>query len=226
MSDIASSNASGSSKPRLRHSVALLRKSTLQFLLCILAIAYLVSLNLHMTPFASATDASGYLNFAKQLAHGQVFLPARTLPGIPRPNSDAKLFEPMGWIVRSDTELMSPYYPPGAPLHFALGFWLAGEPAAVNFVNTLLTISTGLLLYLSCRYLNMEEIWSGTAVVSLYLCPLFIFGAIWPFSELAALTWALAALYAAMRVQDGWLWPLLCGGAYSIAVLVVPQTSF
>ena len=186
------------------------------------AIIYLAFLNVYMSPYASATDASGYMNFAKQLAQGEIFLPVRSLPAHAIMEFGTEAFQPMGWLVRDNSGLMSPYYPPGAPLHFAVASWLVGEPAAVNLANTVLTIAAGILLYLSCRHLKMEKIWALGAVVALYLCPLFIFGALQPYSELPALTWSLATLYAAMRANDRPLWAICCGAAFSVAVLVRP----
>jgi hypothetical protein len=185
-------------------------------------VIYLALLNIYMSPYASATDASGYMNFAKQLAQGEIFLPVRSLPAHAIMEFGTEAFQPMGWLVRDNSGLMSPYYPPGAPFHFALASWLVGEPAAVNLANTLLTIAAGILLYLSCRHLKMAKIWALGAVGALYLCPLFIFGALQPYSELPALTWSLATLYAAMRSSDRPLWPICCGAAFSVAVLVRP----
>jgi hypothetical protein len=45
-------------------------------------------------------------------------------------------------------------------------------------------------------------------------------------SELSALTWALLTLYAAMRCNDRPAWAIICGAAYSMAVLVRPTDIF
>jgi hypothetical protein len=232
MSQIAQlMNICGKHLPRLniipgrRLQLGMLPYSVSYFLLFSLlfgTIFYLSLLNVYMSPYASGTDASGYLNFARQLAHREIFLPVRSLPAHSVTEFGSEAFQPVGWIVRDNSGLMSPYYPPGAPIHFAIATWLVGTTAAVNFANTMLTIAAGMLVYLSCRHLKVDNVWAGSAVVALYLCPLFIFGALQPFSELPSLTWAMATLYAAMRSGDRNPWAFVCGAAYSTALLVRP----
>ena len=92
-------------------------------------------------------------------------------------------------------------------------------------VNLLSVLASGGLLWTLARQLGLSPLWSATGVLWLWLCPVFIFSALQPMSDLLALAWSLAVLSSALRVRDDWRWGLACGVALSLAVLVRPTSA-
>ena len=72
-------------------------------------------------------------------------------------------------------------------------------------------LAAGALMYASCRHLKLGAAWAAGAIFALFLSPFFLYSALQPMSDLLATTWALAALYAAMRSRERGFWALLCG---------------
>ena len=65
---------------------------------------------------------------------------------------------------------------------------------------------------------------AAAGVALLWACPLFVFSALQPMSDLAALAWSLTTLFCALRARDNWQWALGAGASLGIAVLVRPTS--
>jgi Dolichyl-phosphate-mannose-protein mannosyltransferase len=221
-SGIAAGRASGIAN-RTRLTVSSSRAAILLLLMGGVAYAWLVCT--FLSPYAGGADSSGYLNFARLLTHGQVLAPVRALPHHAVSEFGAGTFQPQGFMIRDDSGLMAPTYSVGLPLHLALAIFAAGLKHAVALVNVLAALSAAALTYASCRHLQLKPVWSAGATLALCFSPFFLNSALQPMSDLLATTWALAALYLAMRSREGALWPILCGAAFGIAVLIRPTNA-
>jgi hypothetical protein len=189
------------------------------------ALAYAWFLSTFLSPYAADADASGYLNFARLLVHGEIRAPVRGLPGHAVTEFGEGTYQPQGFSIRDDSGLMSPTYPVGFPLHLALATWLFGSEYAVAIVNILAALAAGALLYASCRHLKLRPAWAAAATGGLWICPFFLNSALQPMSDLLATTWAVATLYAAMRGRERMLWSIMCGAAFGVAVLIRPNNT-
>ena len=191
-------------------------------LLAVLVIGYAWFLRLHTAPYAGGSDSSGYLNSAALLRAGRMSTTARTLAGHAAADFGMMAHQPLGFTTRAGTDQMAPSYPLGLPLHLAAFSYLVGLDWAAIPLNICSALAGGALLYLLARRLDLplSLALAGTAV--LLLCPLYLFAALQPMSDLLALVWSLAALYAALRAREGWGWALACGAAVAWAVLVRP----
>ncbi|MBV8224016.1 MAG: hypothetical protein JO232_02370, partial [Verrucomicrobia bacterium] len=170
------------------------------------AAAYATLLWTHISPYAGGADSSGYMNYAKLLTHGQLLAPVRPLPGFTPTEFGESAYQPLGFRIRGDSGFMSPTYAVGLPLHLAAATLLAGVKNSVKLVNILAAFAAALLTYLSSRYLKLGRAWAGGATCVLCACPFFLSQALVPMSDLLATTWALAALYAAMRSRERAAW--------------------
>jgi hypothetical protein len=191
----------------------------------VVAAAYATLLWTHISPYAGGADSSGYMNYAKLLTHGQLLAPVRPLPGFTPTEFGESAYQPLGFRIRGDSGFMSPTYAVGLPLHLAAATLLVGAKNSVKLVNILAAFAAALLTYLSSRYLKQGRAWAGGATCVLCACPFFLSQALVPMSDLLATTWALAALYAAMRSRERAAWTVMCGFTASIAILVRPSNA-
>ena len=188
-------------------------------------VAYLGILSTHMSPHAGGSDSSGYLTSARLLAQGEFFAPVRSLPEHSSVAFGAMAFQPLGLRLHPAGDRLVPTYPIGLPLHLGAAAQIVGWDYAVIAVNLLTILASGGLLWTLARQLGLSPLWSATGVLWLWLCPVFIFSALQPMSDLLALAWSLAVLSSALRVRDDWRWGLACGAALSLAVLVRPTSA-
>ncbi len=188
----------------------------------LLAGGYAWFLRIHVSPFAGGADSSGYLNSAALLRDGRFTAPVRPLPGLSDAASDVLGQEPLGFVIRPGSSMMSPSYPPGLPLHLAAFAGPVGLDYAAIPLNIVSALAGGLLIYLLARRLELPRPAALGGVALLLGCPLFLFSALQPMSDVLALVWALAALYAALRARDSSRWAWFCGLAVALAVLVRP----
>jgi len=183
-------------------------------------IGYAIFLACHISGYAGGSDSSGYINSARLLAQGNVFAAPRVLPGHSAGEFGDFSVVPLGFTPRKPG-LMAPTYPTGYPLQLIAGAAF-GWANAVLVVNLITVLSSGFLLFAYCRKLGLPSGLAGGGVVLLWACPLYIFSAVQPMSDLSALFWTLAALYCAHEARDNWKWGVLCGASVGFAVLVRP----
>ncbi len=199
------------------------RFSRLQVLLVVgFVIGYAWFLRLHTAPYAGGSDSSGYLNAAHLLLEGRLSSVKPALPGHTPSDFAIGAHQPLGFLTRAGTDEMAPSYPVGLPLHLAVFSWIAGLDWATIPLNMCAALASGGLFYLLARRLDLPASLALGGAAALLLCPMFLFAALQPMSDLLALMWSLAALYAALRAREGWRWGVLCGLAVAWAVLVRP----
>ncbi|HET7534879.1 MAG TPA: hypothetical protein VFJ90_00395 [Candidatus Didemnitutus sp.] len=194
-------------------------------LLAVGAVIYAVFLVRHSASFASGSDASGYFNSARLLSEGRFWADPRLPAGHGHTEFGLMAFQPLGFIMDLNAPRMAPTYPTGLPLHLLIGSWLGGWNHASTLVNLVAAFASGALVWLLGRRLELSIYWTALGVALLWLCPLFLFSALQPMSDVLALVWSLAALYAVLRSRDGWRWSLGAGFALSMAVLVRPSNA-
>lgn len=194
-------------------------------ILGICGVAYFIVLAEHISPYASSSDSSGYFNNARLLGRGDFFTPIRALPEHSATQFGNGAFQPLGFEVQSENERMAPTYPIGLPLHLLVVSWFVGWGHAAIAVNLLAVLASGGFFWGLARQLDLPVIWAGVGVFWLWVCPLFLFSALQPMSDLLALAWSLAVLYGALRARDEWRWGLACGFALGFAVLVRPTNA-
>ncbi|MCX6948527.1 MAG: glycosyltransferase family 39 protein [Opitutae bacterium] len=188
-------------------------------------VAYLRILSTHMSPHAGGSDSSGYLTSARLLAQGQFFAPVRSLPEHSSVAFGTMAFQPLGLRLHPTGDSLVPTYPIGLPLHLGAAAQIVGWDYTVIAVNLLSILASGGLLWTLARQLGLSPLWSAAGVLWLWLCPVFIFSALQPMSDLLALAWSLAVLSSVLRVRDDWRWGIACGAALSLAVLVRPTSA-
>jgi hypothetical protein len=198
------------------------RNRLLPLVLIAAAVVYAWLIYKFLAPEASDWDISGYLNFARLLEQGELRAPVRALPGFSVTEFGLKAYQPGGFVIRDESSTLAPLYPVGLPLHFALATLLVGSSRAVAFVNIAAALSAACLMYVSCRHLKLLPVWALAATVTLCICPFFINWALLPMSDVPATTWALAALYAAMRSRERLSWVIICGSSAAVAALIRP----
>jgi len=191
-------------------------------LVAVLAISYALFLRRYTSPYAGGSDSSGYLNSAALLLDGRLTTPKPFLPGHTAEEFGLGVHVPLGFVTRAGTDGMTPTYPLGLPLHLVVFSWPLGLDWATIPLNICTALAGGGLLYLFARRVGLPPSWSLAGVVVLLLCPLYLFTATQPMSDLLASVWSLAALYAALRAREKWSWALTCGFAVAWAVLVRP----
>lgn len=190
--------------------------------LILLAAGYAWLLQRHTSPYAGGADSSGYLNSAALLRDGRFAVPARTLPDHTATAFGHKALMPLGFVMQPGTDRLVPSYPLGLPLHLAAFSVLGGLDWAVIPLNLCSALAAAVLMYLLARRLELSRLSALAGVAVLLLCPLFLFSALQPMSDLLSLAWALDALYAALRAREKSGWAGLCGLAVAMAVLIRP----
>ncbi|SDS24497.1 Dolichyl-phosphate-mannose-protein mannosyltransferase [Opitutus sp. GAS368] len=191
-------------------------------LVAVMVIGYALFLRQYTSPYAGGSDSSGYLNSAALLLTGRLTTPKPVLPGHTVAEFGIGVHVPLGFLTRVGTDEMAPTYPLGLPLHLAAFSWPFGLDWATIPLNICTALAGGGLLYLFARRVGLPPSWSLAGAAVLLLCPLYLFAATQPMSDLLASVWCLAALYAALRAREKWSWGLACGFAVAWAVLVRP----
>ena len=171
---------------------------------------------------AGGSDSSGYLNQAKALATGQLWLPARTIPGLPPSDNLAFFYSQLGTRPDTDPERLVLTYPIGLPLLLAAGRALVGWDHVANIVALIHLLGGVALLYALLRTLDFDPWWSLAGMVVLGASPVYLFMGTQTMSDVPATVWCLAAMLAAWRSRERPLWAVAAGAAYGIAVLIRP----
>lgn len=186
-------------------------------------LGYAIFVGTWFSPYAGGSDSSGYLNEARLFASGHLRETLRVPAGFPVTTFDEKLYYvPLGfWPTEGNTSL-KPTYPNGLPLHFALAAKVLGWQAGATAVGILGAAGAALLMYAAARELGVSWQLAAAGGAVLALCPVFIFAAVQPLSDLLATTWCLATIWAALRARQHTAWAAAAGAGLAIAVLVRP----
>ncbi|MSU50731.1 MAG: hypothetical protein EXS37_16860 [Opitutus sp.] len=194
-----------------------------RWLLVIALAGYAIFLARHTAVVAGGSDSSGYLNSARLFAEGRLLTDLRAPAEFgPRGSLDPMHFLPQGFFPFTDPARLTPTYPTGLPLHFALAGKFFGWTVGPWLVVLLAAIAAVGLCFAAGRELGLTVELAATGAVTLAAFPVFIFTSVQPLSDTLATAWTLAALLAGLRARRARRWALGCGVALGMAVLVRP----
>lgn len=184
---------------------------------------YALFLARHMTVVAGGSDSSGYLNSARLFAAGALQTDLRVPEEFgPVAAVDRAHFSPQGFASFSVNLRLSPSYPTGLPLHFALAAKFLGWEAGPLLVQLLAAVVAVWLTYLTARAMELHYTLAAAGAAMLATFPVFIFTSIQTLSDTMATTWTLAAVLCALHARRSTAWAVATGAAFAIGVLVRP----
>jgi hypothetical protein len=188
--------------------------------------AYGAWLYRHSVRAVGGSDSSGYVNTARSILAGRIVERVRGLDELGLDDRFAPALTPLAYLPGPRPRTMSPYYPPGFPLHIAAAtVLLGGSDAALFVVNPLAAALCLALMFLLARQLGLSRGWAAAGAAILGGCSVFVCQAVQPMSDVLATLWAVAAVLAALRSRQRDGWALAAGAALGIAVLVRPTNA-
>lgn len=185
-------------------------------------LAYARLLLWHASFAVGGSDSSGYANTARLMTSGRAVAEVEGLEQLDLPDSFLQAFIPLGFVAGPSPRTMSPYYPPGFPLHIAFGALIGGWNYGPFLVSPLAALLCLLLMYLVARELGLSRLFSAAGAAVLALCPVFLIQAEQPMGDVAATLWCLAAVLFALKSRRRDSWALAAGASFAVAVLVRP----
>ena len=193
-------------------------------LLLVAALAYGVVLYRHLSWVAGGADSSGYLNEARLMRAGRIGFPIELLTTLRLGREWNYILVPLGFRA-SDREphLMVPIYPPGLPGHFAVAAAIGGWARAPFLVPPLAGLICLALMFVLGRQFGLSKWESVAAGVILAACPVFLFMAAQPMSDIVATAWTLAAIVSALGSERRPGLAAAAGAAFAISVCVRPS---
>jgi len=168
------------------------------------------------------SDSSGYANVARGILSGRLVRPIETLAPLGLTPADAPLFVPLGFVPLPGREAMALFYPPGFPVHIAAASLVLGWELGPYAVCPILGVASVVLFFFVARELGVSRPLAAGGAALLALCPVFVFQAIQPMSDMAATAWCLVAILGALRARHRPAWALAAGAGFGMAVLVRP----
>lgn len=179
----------------------------------------------YFQPYATAADASGYLNSAKLLSAGKLITRSRVIPELTL--SSTFQLVPLGFTCepKDGSIRLAPTYPVGLPLQFAAASAVAGWAIGPEFVSVGAVLAALAFTYFAARELGVSPLLGLAGAAALAASPVFIFIGIQPLSDVNATAWSVAAVFFALRAARSPArgWALACGAAFAMAVLVRPS---
>lgn len=174
--------------------------------------------------YASGSDPSGYLNFARLLLAGQWNCPQPSpLPPIPDLSEAATI--PLGFRPMPGQH-MAPTYPIGLPLLLALGQLITGPATGPHLVMWLHALAGLALTFAIGRKLGLDRGLAAMGLLVLATSQQYLFSSLHCMSDLPAMVWGSGAVWLAWlaRSQDRrWAWlALAAGAAFGMGVLIRP----
>ena len=194
-------------------------------LLWALLAAYGVFLAMHFQPIAAGADSGGYMGSARLLSEGRLHDQARTIPEWSLKQADAFTYVPLGFSDTEKTGQLTPTYPVGLPLHYAVAGKLAGWHWGVLFVGVAAALAAVAFTFLILRELGSGVFWAVAGTSTLAMSPMFLFTSLVPLSDTVATAWCAAAVYLGFRARRSAGWAVACGFAISVAILVRPTNA-
>ncbi len=193
----------------------------------ILIVALIVSgmvLYRHLSFGAGGSDSSGYLNEARLMVSGTVIQPVPMLQTLHIKSEWAYVFTPLGFVSSSrDHRLMLPSYPPGLPAHFAIAGAIGDWSVAPFLIPPIAGVISIALMYLLARQFGLASWEALGAAAILGICPVFLFMAAQPMSDIVATVWAMAAIVCALAAEKRPALAAASGAAFAIGVCVRPS---
>lgn len=174
--------------------------------------------------YASGSDPSGYLNFARLLLAGQWNCPRPSpLPPISEISEAATI--PLGFRPMPGQQ-MAPTYPIGLPLLLALGQLLAGPDTGPHLVMWVHALAGLALAFTIGRKLGLDQGLAALGLLVLATSQQYLFSSLHCMSDLPAMVWGSGAVWLAWLVRSHpqkWPWlALAAGAAFGVGVLIRP----
>lgn len=188
-----------------------------------LLLSYGIFIGANFAPVAAGADSGGYFNSARLLTEGRFTTPLRTVPEFKPALPGAYI--PLGYTEEQGTTILKPTYPIGLPMHYAAASLLAGWYWGPLGVGVFAAMAAVYFCFRCLRELNVSPGLAFTGAAALAVSPMYLFSAFVPMSDVVATAWCTIAVYAALRARDRVRWSLLCGAAFSVAVLVRPTNA-
>lgn len=201
-------------------SSRLLLAASLAILLAVF-IGYLWFVRKHCAPYATNTDAAGYVHSARLLTEGRLAFTAPALGSIAPPDWQSTWQQPFGFVADASGRMV-PTYPVGYPLHLAVAAWFVGIDWAVVLANVAISGATALLMAALCREFHLPWVWCCAGAALLWASPVVVYLELWAMSDVASTAWCIASVLGALRARRQWCWSIAAGLAAGIAVLVRP----
>src|SRR5712691_1297500 len=193
-------------------------------LLLIAAVAYGVMLHRHLSWVAGGADSSGYLNEARLMTEGRIGLPIDLVTTLRLGREWNYILVPLGFLASvPNPHLMVPLYPPGLPAHFAIAATIGGWARAPFLVPPLAGVFCLALMFVLSRQFALSRWESVAGSVILAACPVFMFMAAQPMSDIVATVWTLAAIVCALASGRRPGFAAGAGAAFAISVCVRPS---
>ncbi|KDA54000.1 hypothetical protein EG19_02030 [Thermoanaerobaculum aquaticum] len=175
---------------------------------------------------ASGADNSGYMNLARLFLAGKIRDELRVPEGFSAGQLRPWLFTPLGFQPDAAGKSLVPVYPPGLPLQQAVWAWFLGSvekgAAAVNVFCGVLFLW---LCYRLARLLALSRTAAGIAALILAVNPVSLRFFTWNMSDGPAATWAVAAVYFALRAQKKPSFAALGGFFFALGVATRPTNA-
>ena len=111
----------------------------------------------HVGAGVGGSDCSGYANSARDILSGRIVVPVEALARLELPDRFARAFMPLAHQPGPRPRTMVPFYPPGFPLHVALGMLLAGPDKGPFLVTPVLAVLCLLLTFVLGRELGLSR---------------------------------------------------------------------
>ena len=185
-------------------------------------LAYAWLLFWHASFSVGGSDSSGYANAARLILTGRVVEPVEALKHLELSPDFVRLFIPLAFEPGPRPATMVPFYPPGMSLHVAIAAIVGGWNYGPFVVSPLAALMSVFLIYLVGRELGLSRLFATAGAAMLALCPVFVFQAEQPMSDIVATMWSLAAILFALRSRRREIWAAAAGAAFGLAVLVRP----
>lgn len=180
----------------------------------------------HAQGVASGADNSGYMNLARLFLAGKIRDELRVPEGFSAGQLRPWLFTPLGFQPDAQGTSLVPVYPPGLPLQQAVWAWFLGSvekgSAAVNVFCGVLFLW---LCYRLARLLALSRTAAGIAALLLAANPVSLRFFTWNMSDGPAATWAVAAVYFALRAQKKPGFAALAGLFFALGVGTRPTNA-
>jgi hypothetical protein len=192
-------------------------------LLAVILAAYAVFLAAYFAPVPAGSDSSGYFNTARLLTEGRLATPLRAIDGFTA--TSPWMFTPHGFTPDGAQPGLTPTYPTGLPLHYALAGLVAGWTWGPLFVAVLASVAAVLLTYLIARELGVRPALAIVGAATLAISPLFLQVSFIPMSDVPATAWLALAVLGGLRSAQSSRWAVLAGFAFSVAVVIRPTTA-
>ena len=223
LSSLDSLSSAGVSEPTPpRRAGRRARTAALIFVAAVAFLAYARLLLWHASFAVGGSDSSGYVNTARLITAGRIVEPVAALKQLDLPDGFLRVFLPLGFVPGARPGTMAPYYPPGLPLQFAFAGIVAGWNYGPFVVSPFAALVSLLLVYKVARELGLSRLFAAAGAAVLALCPVFLFQAEQPMSDVVATMWSLAAVLCALRSRRRDAWAAGAGAAFGMAVLVRP----